>query len=141
MNDRSKLVLVVRDGLPSHQAVNAAVVLGTSAAHLVGDALGPVGTDESGQTFTGITTIPVPVLVASSTELSTLHRRSAAGESSLISVAFTEVARRARTYEDYLAALASTEDAAADLVALLLHGPVSAVNRATRKLRLMPPDQ
>lgn len=138
MDDRTKLVLVLRNDLPLNQAVNAAVVLGTSAAHLVSAALGSAGTDASGHLFAGITTIPVPVLVAGPPELTSLHRRSAAGELPVTAIAFTEVARRARTYAEYLAALATTRDADEDLVGVLVHGAATAVNRATRKLSLLP---
>lgn len=137
MSDRTKIVLVLRLNLPLNQAVNAAVVLGTSAGALMSGAIGAPGTDATGHTFAGLTTIPVPVLVATPSELAVLQRRSVE-ETTVGVIAFSEVARRARTYEDYLATLATTEDAVQDLVAVLVHGPVTAVNRATRKLALLP---
>lgn len=139
MSDRTKRVLVLRHALPLNQAVNAAAVLGTSVVDPGGAAIGAVGTDASGHVFAGITTVPIPVLVAAPTELARLHA-AAADDPSVTAIALAEVARQARTYESYLTALATTRDADADLVALLIHGPVTAVNRLTRKLSLLPAD-
>jgi len=134
--DRTRVVLVLRAGLPAHQAVNAAAVLGTSAAHLLSGDVGAPGLDASGHRFAGITTIPVPVLVADRGELSTVYR-SLSNLQQVTLIPFTEVARRARTYPEYLAVLADTHHAADDLVGVLIVGAASPVTKATRKLALL----
>lgn len=127
----TKLVLVLRDDLPPNLAANAAAVLGlTLGARLPGDLLGDDLEDADGTTHLGLNTHPVPVLTAPADRLKALH-----GAEDVLTVGFTEVARRSRTYAEYTEALAGENDP--EFVAVALHGPRAEITRLTRRLPLM----
>jgi hypothetical protein len=132
----SKVVLVVREGLPSNLAVNAAAVLGASIGTVHDLPRGSDATDASGTRFSGIVTTPVPVLTGSAEEITALFRKATA-TADATALALTEVARRARTYESYLADLAEAEQADADIVALIIAGPRNRVTKMTKRLPLL----
>lgn len=131
-----KVVLVVRAGLPTNQAVNAATVLGASVGTLLGLPLGPDAVDATGTRYRGIVTTPVPILTADPAELTRLYRLAGEREQ-LTSLCLTETARRARTYEAYLADLAATAEADSDLVGVLFAGPRNQVTKLTKRLPLL----
>lgn len=126
----TKLALVLRDDLPPNLAANAAVCLGLTLGARLPEILGEDAKDADGTVHLGLNTHPVPVLTTSAEHLKALHR--AVG---VLKIGFTEVARRARTYPEYLEALADTEDP--EFVAVALYGPRAEVTRLTRKLPLM----
>jgi len=131
-----KVVLVVRDGLPTNQAVNAATVLGASIGTRLGLPLGPEAVDATGTRYHGIVTTPVPILTTGAAELTRLHRL--AGEREQLTVlCLTETARRARTYEAYLTDLAATTESDTDLVGIIVAGPRNQVTKLTKRLPLL----
>ena len=131
-----KVVLVVRDGLPINQAVNAATVLGASVGTALSLPLGPDAFDASGNRYAGIVTTPVPILVATAEELTGLNRLAHRREGVTV-LCLTETARRARTYDDYLADLADTPYADTDIVGLIAAGPRNQVTKLTKRLPLL----
>ncbi|MEU4450422.1 DUF2000 domain-containing protein [Nocardioides sp. NPDC023903] len=134
-----RVVLVVREDLPVGQAVNAGTVLGASVGSLLELPLGAGGADASGTSYGGIVTTPVPVLAAGEKELTRLFRAANIDER-LVALSLTETARRARTYEVYLASLADTDEADLDIAALIVAGPRNRVTRATKHLPLFGAD-
>lgn len=135
-----KVVLVVRDGLAPNLAVNAAAVLGASIGTTHDLPRGETAVDASGTQFAGIVTTPVPVLTGSAEELAALFGKASAQEDTTV-LALTEVARRARTYEAYLADLAAAEHAETDVVALVVAGPRNRVTKLTKRLPLLGAEQ
>lgn len=134
-----RVVLVVRDGLPTNIAVNAAAVLGASIGTARDLPRGPAAVDASETRYAGIVTTPVPVLVADSAALAELFGKASAQQDSTV-LALTEVARRARTYQDYLSDLAQTSESDADIVALIVAGRRNQVTKITKRLSLLPAD-
>jgi hypothetical protein len=133
---RLKVVLVVRDGLPLNQAVNAAAVLGASVGTALSLPRGPDAVDASGTRYAGIVTTPVPILVATTEELTALHRLAQARDQVAV-LCLTETARRARTYDAYLGDLAATPDADADIIGLVAAGARNQVTKLTKRLPLL----
>ncbi|WP_214412440.1 DUF2000 domain-containing protein [Sphaerisporangium fuscum] len=131
----TKLVLVVRAGLPPSLAVNAAAVVGLSLGSRLPHLLAEDGKDASGGLHAGLNPHPVPVLTASTEELVALHAKASA-EDGLVTVGFTEVARRARDYQDYLADLAVTPGEEIEYIALGLFGPRTRVTALTKRFPL-----
>lgn len=131
-----KVVLVVRNGLPINQAVNAATVLGASVGTALSLPLGPDAFDASGTCFAGIVTTPVPILVATAEELTVLHRLAHARDEVAV-VCLTETARRARAYDAYLGDLAATPNADAEIIALIAAGTRNQVTKLTKRLPLL----
>ncbi len=134
MSLKTKMVIVLSEGLPAAEAVNAAAVLGLSASARTAD-LGDEGVDAAGLSHGSLDRHPVPVLVAGQGQLRDLHERFTSVEGVHV-VAFTEVARRSRDYEVYLAALAQTSAEDNSYVGLLILGPRHRVTAATKRLTL-----
>lgn len=131
-----RVVVVCRDDLPRAVGVNAAAVLGLSVGHHLDASPGADSTDASGTTFLGITTLPIPVLVASQEELSRVFR-SASTDERLRVLVLTSTAQRARTYEEYAENLSAVPDAENDTVALAVFGPRNRVTKHTKHLGLL----
>jgi len=130
----TKKVVVLSDRLSAGEAVNAAGVLGLSAGATTAD-LGEEGVDASGLRYGRLDRHPVPVLVAGQDQLRDLHERLTSVEGVHV-VAFTEVARRSRDYEVYLAALAQALPVNNSYVGLFILGPRHRVTAATKRLTL-----
>nr|WP_062341246.1 DUF2000 domain-containing protein [Herbidospora sakaeratensis] len=131
---QTKLVMVLRDDLPTGLAVNAAAVLALSLGDELAGWLGADGKDADGNLHPGLNTHPVPILTASGGELRELND---AAPDDVRVVGFTEVARRAREYGEYLRTLAETPAAEIDYVGLVVFGPKAPVSKLTRRLALM----
>ncbi|TCC52235.1 DUF2000 domain-containing protein [Kribbella capetownensis] len=131
-----RVVLTVKTGLPLVHAVNAATVLGASVGAAASLPLGPAGNDASGTRYPGIVTTPVPILHAPAEELTSLFR-TANSDDELTVLCLTETARQARTYDDYLTTLATTNAADSNIIGLVIAGPRSKVTKLTKRLPLL----
>ena len=92
---RTKVVVVLRAGLPINLSTNAAAVLAATLGSRLSLSLGPDAADASGTCFPGIITTPIPILVADAAGLADLFGK-ANNDGSLEVAPMTEVARRAR---------------------------------------------
>jgi hypothetical protein len=132
----TKLVVVVDETLATGHAVNAAAVLGLAVGGRIQDSLGADGKDASGGEHLGLNTHPVPVVTASREQLREL-RHKAAERPDLLVVGFSEVARRARAYDDYLATLAETDGDDIDYAGVAVFGPRNRVTALTKRFPLL----
>jgi hypothetical protein len=128
----TKIVIVLSRGLVLAEAVNAAAVLGLAASADTADT-GAEGVDAAGLCYGSLDRHPVPILIADQAELRDLHRRAGTVDGVHV-VAFTEVARRSRDYDSYLAELAQTAPEDNGYVGLLIRGPRNRVTAATKRL-------
>ncbi len=132
----SKLVIVLRDDLPAAHAANAAAVLGLALGGRLSGSVAPDSPDASGALHAGLNPNPVPTLVAPREELRDLHERALRLEGAVV-VGFNEVARRSRTYADYVEALAAAQPDHIDYVGLAIVGPRNQVTKMTKRLSLL----
>jgi hypothetical protein len=134
----SKLAIVVDVDLSAGLAANTAAVLALSLGHQIESIIGPELKDASGGVHAGITTVPIPVLVADAHTVRQIRNRAAAQvDAGLLVVDFTDCAQRTRTYEAYAQLLeAATEDDITYL-GVAMHGPRKLVQRLTGSLPLM----
>jgi hypothetical protein len=100
-----KCVIVVDDSLPVGLKANIAAVLCLSVGANFPDVVGPDATDGTGNTYAGITQIPVPVLMSSTSQLADLV--GAARDKDLYHASFTDAALNTKKYDDYTAELAA----------------------------------
>ncbi|WP_026119153.1 DUF2000 domain-containing protein [Nocardiopsis ganjiahuensis] len=135
MSMSTKLVVVLRSDLELAVAANAGAVLGLALGARLENSLGADGKDAGGNVHAGINPHPVPTLAASGEELRRI--KELADERDLTVVGFNEVARRSRTYVDYLDRLAVTEPAEMEYVGVAVFGPKKDVNKLTGKLSLI----
>ena len=100
-----KCVIVVDDSLPVGLKANIAAVLCLSVGSNFPDVIGSDANDATGNTYAGITQIPVPVLMAATDQISDLV--AAAREKELYHACFTDAALNTKKYEDYTTQLAA----------------------------------
>lgn len=130
-----KCVMVLADDLPVGLAVNAAGVLAVTLGHQVPALLPPDAVDASGGVHAGLITVPLPILVASRDLVKALRQR-AHQHSGMTVVGFSDVAQHARSYEAYLAALATTPSEALGYLGIAVYGPKKALNKLVGNLSL-----
>jgi hypothetical protein len=131
----TKVVVVLAADLPPAEAANAAAVLALSAG-LGSETLGPEGIDADGLRYGRIDRHPIPVLAADQATLRELHQQALADADRVRVVAFTEVARRARDYDTYLADLRATPTDENAYVGVQLNGARNRVTALTKRLPL-----
>lgn len=131
----TRTALVIDEALPTGLAANAAAVLAATLGHRLEHLVGPDGTDAAGGIHAGITTVNLPVLAASADRLAALAHH--ARRLDLFVVGFTDVAQAQRTYDDYLAQLATTAPDALRFRGVAIHGPSKPVRTVTGSLPLL----
>lgn len=131
----TKIVIVLRENLSPAHAANAAAVLGLALGGRLHDSVAADSPDASGALHAGLNPVPVPTLAASADQLREL-RSGAAGVEDVTVVGFNEVARRSRTYLEYVDALAATKPEDIEYAGLIVHGPRGAVTKLTKRLAL-----
>ena len=133
-----KCVLVADSSLPAGVLANTAAILGVTQGARFPQAVGPDVTDGSGALHPGIITLPIPVLKSNAAGLRAL--RSRLGEppfEGVFAADFSDVARRCRTYPEYVSSAAGTPEREFTYLALLLWGPKEQINRLTGSLPLL----
>lgn len=86
----------------------------------------------------GIVTLPIPVLKSNAAGLRALRSRLREPGFDTVFVAdFSDVARRCRTYPEYVASAAGIPEQEFTYLALLLRGPKEQINRLTGSLPLL----
>jgi hypothetical protein len=136
----TKIVMVLREGLPPNVATNAAAVLGLSLGGRLPHLIGADGRDSFGGVHAGLNTNPVPVVIAANDQIAELHGK-ARERADLVAVGFTEVARRARDYRSYLDDLVVTPGPDLEYVGLALFGPRNKVTALTKRFPLLGSDE
>lgn len=134
MRPPTKTVIVIDDAMAPGLAANTAAVLALSLGHQHPELVGPAVHDGSGVEHPGITTVPLPVLRTDGEGLRALHE--AARGRGVLAAAFSDVAQRTRSYEDYTAQLAATATAELAFLGVALHGPREHVESLTGSLPL-----
>jgi hypothetical protein len=130
-----KCVIVVDKTLPVGLQANIAGVMclavGRDRPHIVGD----TAVDADGQSYTGITRVPMPVLMASTDEISRIAAMARA--EALYHACFTDAALATKNYEAYTQRLAETSTDQVVHHGLVLLAGEKAVKRLTSGLPLL----
>ncbi|MFI7704595.1 DUF2000 domain-containing protein [Nonomuraea sp. NPDC049480] len=129
-----KWVIVLDRDLPRGLQANAAACLAASVGVAVPAIVGSGGVDASGLAHAGLPWTGCAVLAAPAAIVRRI-RNDAAGEPDLVLSDMADIAQRTNVYDDYLAALAHTEEPS--YLAVSLFGPRAAVERLTGRLPLL----
>jgi hypothetical protein len=132
---RRKWVAIIADDLPSGLAANTAAVLALTLGKAAPDLIGPDAIDSGGTTYPGLTTLPLPVLTATSQALAGLADRARSEQ--VLAALVTDAAQRSKTYPAYTQQLASTPAGLLTVLGLAILGPATTVNRLTGNLPLL----
>ncbi|KAA0582262.1 DUF2000 domain-containing protein [Azospirillum sp. B21] len=121
-------------GLIANTAAALSMTLGKERPELVGCDL----RDADGIGHPGITTIVMPILVSDAEGLRALRRLAVEREADgLRAIGMTDVAQRAKSYDDYSRRLAATRQEELRYLGLCLHGPAALVRSLTGSLPLL----
>lgn len=133
---RLKWVIVVQNGLPTGQLVNAAVCVAAATASSVAGLLGPGGLDAAGSAHAGLPWAGCTILGADAETLRRVRRKADAhAEVHLADMPLA--AQQTRVYDEYLSQLAGSDPDQISYGAVSLVGPRKAVDRIVGGLKLL----
>ncbi|MGX2993507.1 DUF2000 domain-containing protein [Streptomyces sp. JNUCC 64] len=130
-----KCAIVVDKDLPPGLAMNTVAALALSVGNFTEGIVGDDVKDADGGLHRGITSIPLPVLKADTTELRDVALR-AAGATGVFVVDFTSVAQSSRSYDEYTRRTADIPTGELPYIGLAVCGERKAVDRITGSLPL-----
>lgn len=136
--DEEKCVLILDENLSLGVAANTAAILGVTLGRSLPGLVGRDVTDASGARHLGIVERPVPVLRGSPETIGALRRKLYEPEfREVTAVDFSELARRCRTYDEFIQRMTDTPEGALEYLGLAVCGPKKQVNRLTGSLPLL----
>jgi hypothetical protein len=133
---RLKWVIVVDAEQPEGRRANAVACIAAAFGARVPGLLGSDGADADGAAHPGLPWAGCSLLAGDPERLVALRAR-AAEEEGLLVIGMPAAAQESRVYDEYLSALAATPTGRLREVAVGLLGPRKAVERLTRRLRLL----
>lgn len=133
---RLKWVIVVDEQQPEGRRANAVACIAAAFGARVRGLLGTDGADSDGVVHPGLPWAGCSLLAADGERLVALRARAAEEEGVLV-VGMPAAAQESRVYDEYLAELAGTATAELREIAIGLLGPRKAIERLTRRLRLL----
>ncbi|MBK1837176.1 DUF2000 domain-containing protein [Azospirillum sp. YIM B02556] len=134
----TRCAFIIDHALPTGLIANTAAALSMTLGKARPDLVGCDLQDADGVGHPGITTIVMPILVADAGGLQALRRQAAELESDgLRVIGMTDVAQRAKSYDEYGRRLAATRQEELRYLGLCLHGPAALVRSLTGSLPLL----
>jgi hypothetical protein len=138
MPDVTRCAFIIDRALPPGLIANTAAALSMTLGKLRPELVGCDLEDADGVGHPGITTIVMPILVSDADGLRALHRNAAEREGEGLGViGMTDVAQRAKSYDDYRQRLAATRQEELRYLGLCVHGPAALVRSLTGSLPLL----
>ena len=133
-----KCVILIDENLPLGLIANCASVLSLSLGKKVDGIIGYDLKDINNRTHLGITTIPIPILKSNKTQLKELREKLYDNKfNECIVVDFTNVAQRAKTYDDYAKLLSTTSQDELEYLGVAIYGPKKLVNKLVGSIGLL----
>lgn len=134
----TRCAFIIDRALPPGLIANTAAALSMTLGKLRPELVGCDLQDADGIGHPGITTIVMPILVSDAEGLRALRRNAAEREADGLGViGMTDVAQRAKSYDDYRQRLAATQQEELRYLGLCLHGPAALVRSLTGSLPLL----
>ncbi len=136
--ETKKCVLIIDSTQPSGIIANAASVLSISLGRLAGNIVGPDVYDREGEKHLGITQIPIPILGCLPEKIKEIRRHlMSLSTEDILMVDFSDVAQKAKTYQDYETALVATAEIDIRYIGIGVYGDKKSINKATGNLSLI----
>jgi len=133
---RLKWVIVVDDQQPEGRRANAVACIAAAFGARVQGLLGTDGADADGVAHPGLPWAGCSLLAGDAERLVALRARATEEEGVLV-VGMPAAAQESRVYDEYLTNLAGTPTAELREIAVGLLGPRKAIERLTRRMRLL----
>ena len=133
-----KCVILIDQSLPLGLIANTASVLSLSLGNKISGLIGHDIEDIQGRIHIGITTIPIPILKCSKTELKNL-RETLFDErfKTCLVVDFTNAAQSTKTYDDYSKAMGKMAIDALEYLGIAIYGSKKLINKLTGSIGLL----
>ena len=133
-----KCVILIDENLPLGLIANSASVLSLSLGKKVDGIIGNDLKDINNRTHLGITTMPIPILKSNKTQLKELREKLFEDKfNECIVVDFTNVAQRAKTYDEYAKLLSITSQDELEYLGVAIYGPKKLVNKLVGSIGLL----
>ncbi len=133
-----KCVILIDESLPLGLIANSASVLSLSLGKKVDGIIGNDLKDINNRTHLGITTMPIPILKSNKTQLKELREKLFEDKfNECIVVDFTNVAQRAKTYDEYAKLLSITSQDELEYLGVAIYGPKKLVNKLVGSIGLL----
>ena len=133
-----KCVILIDENLPLGLIANCASVLSLSLGKKVDGIIGYDLKDINNRTHLGITTIPIPILKSNKTQLKELREKLFDDKfNECIVVDFTNVAQRAKTYDEYAKLLSRTSQDELEYLGVAIYGSKKLVNKLVGSIGLL----
>ena len=133
-----KCVILIDENLPLGLIANSASVLSLSLGKKVDGIIGNDLKDINNRTHLGITTMPIPILKSNKTQLKELREKLFEDKfNKCIVVDFTNVAQRAKTYDEYAKLLSRTSQDELEYLGVAIYGPKKLVNKLVGSIGLL----
>ena len=133
-----KCVMIIDSELPTGIQINAAAALGISIASHIKGLTGKKLWDKDGKPYEGITNIPIPILSLTKEEIKQKYDTLIEMQNDEMKViAFSDVAQKSLSYDDYEVKLAQTSHSQVGLSGICIYGPKKLVNKATGNLKML----
>jgi hypothetical protein len=133
-----KCVIVIDRDLPPGLAANAAAALGMSLGAQVDGLIGPDVADADGVVHRGITKVNLPVLMASSGELTDLFSAIVSAKDPDVAViGFSRLAQSCKSYDIYRDRMNETHTPELGFSGICVHGDHKKVSRLTGSLPVL----
>lgn len=133
-----KCILIIDQSLSTGVIANVSAVLAMSVGRKMNGLIGDDIIDRDGTLHRGLTQLPIPILGASSVQISEI-RQSVVSEvnNDMILFDFNNFAQQARTYEEYTSYLQSGDVGDIVYLGIAIYGDKKRVNKVTKGLTLI----
>ncbi len=133
-----KCVMILDETLPLGLAANAAAIMGITLGRQLPGIVGPDVFDLSGTPHLGIIKFPVPILKASPETLREIRQKLSGPEyQGLTVVDFSNLAQSCKTYAEFIAKMARTQENTLEYFGIAICGAKKQVNKLTGSLPLL----
>lgn len=132
-----RVAIVVDAGAPLGELANTVAVLSIGLGAAQPDLAGVLLTDRRGRTISNTSSLPVPVLQASSEDLARLVQKASSVSSGRILVAFPRFARSLHDFAEYQREFKDRDLGEETIEGIGLCGPAKWVRSLTGNLRLL----
>lgn len=137
-SNSKKCVLVIDNELPVGVTANVTAILSMSVGHRVQGLVGKDIIDKDGTLHSGLSQLPIPVLGATSDEISSLRSKIFSREDNHLEVFdFNNFSQKAMTYDEYTSMLENGDKDSIKYMGIAIFGDKHEVNRVTKKLKLL----
>jgi len=133
-----KCVMILDENLLPGQAANTAAVLGISLSAKIEGLTGPDIADNHGRVHSGITNIPVPVLISGKEHLKRLYDSLLETQDrEMIVIGFNSVAKESRSYGEFEKKFCDADNESIKILGLCLYGKRKSINKLAGNLKLL----